>query len=560
MFEILLNVFQLATKADLREYALVSKVWLDAAQSALYTKVQVNNFSQLQKFCDTVQRNPVLGKKVKVFFAEEPSKFGLNNNEEVVRLLSHLFYFGLPNLQELDAGAANTYTPILNALHNSRLNQLKKINSHSYTMKEDEKTNYASCIFLMRDRVENVILGNMPASMPDFLYSNLNQLKAVKVLDVRTCHSSWFQTLEHVTASCKDLKQLNYNFQGHSNQVPFDVNAISPSDTKLLIIHSDQENMLLYIMHKFPQPKELNYYGSDHYLSSEKPEELTRILDYLAPIEAFDVSSFVVDDKIVDFISSHWNSTSAAVASRAIDVCYTESVPNFDSVGLEFFKTIDQKETGFTIMYHPREYDSQHTEIINKLDNYIGEFRLRYDAEDKQDLPSEFLDHLFTRCPQLNNLHIHGWMLRKRDVPDDPLSLNELFFAECDIYGDYLTSLSAVVPHVKRLILQEVAYFSRYKKRSRHGLDDIFSSKNTLEIVMPYTEIETIELCLPYGENDSIFYVQVFAINECTSYYYGYTEDRYIENANEKDYKATDKSLRTFISCLNKPKIKMEYR
>ncbi|CAO3612917.1 unnamed protein product [Mucor hiemalis] len=536
MFEILLNVYQSVTKADLREYALVSKVWLDAAQSALYTKVQVNNFSQLQKFCDTVQRNPVLGKKVKVFFAEEPSKFGLNNNEEVVRLLSHLFYFGLPNLQEVDAGAANTYTPILNALHNSRLNQLKKINSHSYTMKEDEKTNYASCIFLMRDRVENVILGNMPASMPDFLYSNLNQLKAVKVLDVRTCHSSWFQTLEHVTASCKDLKQLNYHFQGHSNQVSFDVNAISPSDTKLLIIHSDQENMLLYIMHKFPQPKELNYYGSDHYLSSEKPEELTRILDYLAPIEAFDVSSFVVDDKIVDFISSHWNSTSAAVASRAID-------------------------TGFTIMYHPREYDSQHTEIINKLDNYIGEFRLRYDAEDKQDLPSEFLDHLFTRCPQLNNLHLHGWMLRQRRyIPDYELSISQLYLGECSIYGDYLSRLSAVVPHLERLILEENSYFHSCRRTSRYNDEHIFGERNTLEIDMPHTEIDLVEFFMPDGDRESISYVKVLVESENTSYYYGYKDDCFITNANAMDYSTTCESQRTFISCRNKPEIRFNYR
>lgn len=568
MLDIFVKLFPLATKADLIEYALVCKAWLDPVRSALYSKVEVDNLSQLQKFYHAVDSNPLLGEKVKVFIADQPSGFGLENNGEVVRLMSNLFSSKLPNLEEVDAEAANTYTPILNALRKSHLKQLKRINTRSYTMKEDEVSKYIFCIYLMRDRVESVLLEHLPDSMPDFLYDKLDQFKAVKVLFVRTCHSSWFHTLEHVTTSCKGLKQLEYLFQGHEDHVDFDTKAIAPSNVKILTVHAIHQNMLLYTMLKFPRLTDLNFYCYGYPINSKQPKELIRILNYLAPIEAFDVRTFYVDDKIADFFANYWDSTCAEVGSRTVDVCYTEDLHNIDDIGLDLFRPPEHTETAITLMYHIREYDAQHIEVIDKLDKYIGEFRFRYDADNggfnlpvRSDLPSDFLDHLFNCCPQLNNLHLHGWMLRQRRyIPDYELSISQLYLGECSIYGDYLSRLSAVVPHLERLILEENSYFHSCRRTSRYNDEHIFGERNTLEIDMSHTEIDLVEFFMPDGDRESISYVKVLVESENTSYYYGYKDDCFITNANAMDYSTTCESQRTFISCRNKPEIRFNYR
>ncbi|CAO3612893.1 unnamed protein product [Mucor hiemalis] len=559
--EVLLKVFQSATKTNLREYALVCKAWLNPVQSMLYSDVKISTLLQLENYCDAVQNNPLLGELVKVFRSDNRLRWGTEETDKIAKLLSTLFNDGLPNLQEVKENALRTHDQILSALQNSRLKKLKVLNSLDSYGDVSAKKNYRSCILLMHDRVEKVLLRPMSDSTPDCIYNKLDEFNTLKEISIAG-YVSWFQTVEYVTASCKNLKALAFNFTGQMDHVDVDIDAIVPSrNIESLTAQISDNNMLLYTMRKFPQPRELTLLHFFNYVP-DQPEELTRILAYASGIDTLKIGTFSVDSSISDFTANYWELASAELGSRTVETCYYDSCDE-EYYGLDIFKPKGAAEATFSYMYHIWQFNSQHIEVINKLGKYIGEFHFKYEADSdvynspkRRDLPSKFMDHLFKRCPDLHTLHFTGWVFRKCNILRQKLPFGELYFKECIIYGGYLNRLSPILPHLNRLVFEKNAYIAG-NKQTKSNYEYEYGFNNVLEIYMPQTQVGTIVFIQPYRERTSPSYIKIFAASENTYHYYGYKKEDYFV-ANEKDFNKAKGDGCIHIRCMNTPKIQIK--
>lgn len=560
-FEVLLEVFGSATKSELREYALVCKAWLDPAQTILYSNVEIRTTAQLKTFSDTTKHKTLLGERVKVLCTDGYLGYGLSEGDEVSTLLSDLLYYGLPNLQELDDNCFKTYAPILRALQDSRLKNLKVLNPPESYAKDDEKKNYLSCIHLMRDRVEKVTLEPMSDSSPDSLiYNELDQLNKLEEIVITGRNSPrWFETLEHVTASCKNLKKLSFNFTGGTvDHAHVNIDTVTPSNNvESVNAQITRNDKLLYLMKKFPQLRELRLSHFFDYVP-ENPEQLTQMLTYLSSIDVFKVERFPVDHGISVFTANHWDAASAELGSKTVEACYYDLFD--EGNGLELFKRKGEAEAAFSFIFFIKFPLSEHLDLIDNLGKYIGEFRFKYLAESehdysppKSDLPSGFMDRLFRSCPHLHTLHFVGWVFRKATIARKELPISELYFKECIIYGDFFKNLSSRLPHLDRLIIEEVAYVAG-NKRSKSNYEYEYSFHNTLEIDMLLTQIDTIIL---HRRKSSTSYVKLFVTSERTYHYYGYKGIRF--EANEEDYNAAQRGDCVYICCFKKPNIQVKY-
>lgn len=560
-FEALLKVFESATKSEIREYALVCKAWLDPAQVILYSNVELRTPAHLKTFSDATKHKPLLGERVKVLRTDRYLGYGLSEGDEVSTLLSDLLYYGLPNLQELDDHCFETYAPILRALQDSRLKNLKVLSPPESYATNDVKRNYLSCILLMRNRVAKVTLQPMSDSSPDSLiYNELDQLNQLEEVDITGCDSPrWFETLEHVTASCKNLKKLNFNLTGGTvNHVHVDVDAVTPSiNVESVNAQITQNDMLLYLMKKFPRLRELSLHHFFDYVP-ENPEQLTRILTYLSSIDVFKVERFPVDHGISVFTANYWDKASAELGSKTVEVCYYDLFD--EGNGLELFKQKGESGATLSFIFGISYQLSEHLDLINNLGKYIGEFHFKYVAESemdespsKRDLPSGFIDRIFRSCPRLRALHFVGWVFRKAAIAHKELPIGELYFKECIIYGDFFKNLSSRLPHLNRLIIEKAAYVAG-NKRSKSNYEHEYSFNNTLEIDMPQTQIETVTL---HRSKSPTSYVKLFVASEKTHHFYGYKGILF--ETSEKEYNAAQRGDCVYISCFNKPKIQVKH-
>ncbi|CAO3612885.1 unnamed protein product [Mucor hiemalis] len=553
-FEILIIILESATNEDLINHALVCKAWLKPVQSILYGEITIKTLSQLENFHDSVINNPFLGDQVKVLslkvypndYAEEVNLNEFKKKmEKIMERVSSLLYDGLPNLQELYQNCLRTYVPVLNALKNSRLKKLMILNSPSgYT--KDEQANHAACIVLMGDKVDKLDIRNEDRQSTDLtsnhLYNILDQLPKLKELEIADYSSvPWIQTLEHITSSCKGLKNFTFTFEKLKN-IGTVIDTLVPYKN-MESIEGEFNNCKLYtyIIQKFPQPRELKL---SHWYDFLGLEEYARLLSYLPGIDTIEVGRVCVNRRVLDVTANWWEETSAELGSKVVEACYSEFRDK--DCSLDIVKPKSAKEPTFSFIYHIINLDSQHTEVIEKLGKFIGEFHLNYvtyngeyNLPRKEDLPKQFLDNLFKHCPHLHSLQLEGWVLRKK----------------CIIIGNYLSHLSTLLPHLKRLLLQGNSYHSKDIQTST-GYYKEYRIYKDLVYNMPQTEIDCVVISTKYYEDEPL--VKLFVESDKTYYYYRYEEEE-ICSSNEEEFNQSKERNRIHLRCLNKPKFQFVF-
>ncbi|CAO3612897.1 unnamed protein product [Mucor hiemalis] len=433
--EILLQIFLSATKADLRKCALVCKAWSDPAQSILYSNVIIVNPQQLQKFHGSITRTLHLGEQVKCLCVNSiSSRYDQYPIENFSELLSNMLCSGLlTNLQELDISILNTYIPVLSALLNLRLKALKVLHPPRKDLNRDQRVIYASCILLMRDRVEKVALYNEEARANNFrsnhLYNNLNQLRVLKEVKISDdIGDQWILSVEHVTASCKALKKLTLDFKVGNNNKDVDMSSIVPStNIESLNVQLRDKRMLFHIMHKFPQLREMTINNWNCELVSE---EYLQLLAFISKIDAFQITRLYVNHNIAELTAHYWDTTLARTGSKIVKALYHD-IDIYEDYGIEISKLKDEKRPTFSFSYHQIQANPQHIETVDMLGKYIGEFHFIYGKRknsSKGDLPQLFMDHLFMRCPHLHTLYFEGWVFHKRYLLLQNFPIDELYF------------------------------------------------------------------------------------------------------------------------------------
>ncbi|CAO3612921.1 unnamed protein product [Mucor hiemalis] len=416
-----------------------------------------------------------------------------------------------------------------------------------------QKADFVSCILLMHDRVEKLVLRNPEESENDDLYNNLNQLSVLKEVEVHS-RPNLFETFEYVTTSCKALRRLRLHC--YKNISAAEIDTIVPiKDFEYLNLTLSGLSLLTYFMRKFPQPIEISL-SLQWEVDSQNLEEFTRILDYLSGIRKVFVDRFTIDRRIPGVMAKYWDTVSEKLGSKTVEARYSDSCEQ-ETYGLEINTG---KEHEYTFHSHILKFDSQHVEVIDTLGKHIGEFHFSYSVEEsdydlpvKRDLPTKFMDHLFTRCPNLRALQFEGWVFRKRSIQHQKLPISELYFKECLIFGDYLTHLSKLLPQLNRLIIEQVSYCAKSVKTSSGYDQEYYFDNDPLQINMPRTRIDTITFVRRFGQEASISHVKLFVTNEKTHYYYRQQEG--LLSSDEKDYNSESALERIYICCVNKPKI-----
>lgn len=278
--------------------------------------------------------------------------FDSDDTEKTTELMTDLFYSGLPNLQQVHEYALDTYVPILNGLKNSRLKKLKKLDQH-ISLGEEEQENYASCILLMRNRVQRIRLvhngtGYLTSSSLYKIFDKLTVLWNLKIL----CRGGiqWFPVLEYVT-TCRALKRVDITFRGSADKKDVDINAIVPCPRiqTLQILIWDSE-MLMYIMHKFPQLRGF----STFFIYQLKPQEFVRLLDYVSRIDSLRVQGIFANILNSKVVMDYWNSLSPKLGHQIVHMSYSEC--KNDVYQLTIMKSKDKAEPIFSIKYDPAHF------------------------------------------------------------------------------------------------------------------------------------------------------------------------------------------------------------
>lgn len=76
-------------------------------------------------------------------------------------------------------------------------------------------------------------------------------------------------------------------------------------------------------MLKFPQPLEISLFLRWE-VDSQKPEEFTRLLDYLSGVKKVFAGRFIIDRRIPGVMARHWDAVSEALGSKTVEARYSD--------------------------------------------------------------------------------------------------------------------------------------------------------------------------------------------------------------------------------------------
>lgn len=304
----------------------------------------------------------------------------------------------------------------------------------------------------------------------------------------------------------------------------------------------------MYIMHKFPQLREF----STFFLYQLKPQEFIGLLDYVSRIDSLLIQGIFANILNSKVVMEYWDSLSPKLGQQIVHMNYSECRNN-DLYQLTIMKSKDKAEPIFSIKYDPVEFFTQHNDTIDEIGKYIGVLHFSYQVDNDTrfpicfNLPSQFMDNLMTRCPNLHTLHFAGWLFREKGLPQQKISIAELGIHRCVIHDSFFRQLSPVLPQLERLILQSVSYNVK-NVQTPSGSELEYAMDSALVIDMQQTTIDSITI---YKEDFLEHpHIKFFVASKNEYYYYP---------SNEVEYERAKVGNRISIRCLNKPKIQFKW-
>lgn len=473
-------IMQHLDKTDLSNCALVCKAWLPSIQTLLYADIAISHFEQLEQFFRTVEHGPHLGSKVKCL---KLHNYQCLNGEVPIELrlksiLTALLCTCLPNLETIQDDISVICTYLKQALLDSRLQFLKRLDVRFSKMKKNDLSEYIFCVLLMKDRLENLYLSISSVDYPanaerqifNHLYTKLDQFTCLKTIEIRGETNEGISILEYIVESCPTLEEVVWHVRpgssspnNNKNSMDSIANFAPRTNIKSFISGDENETLdsktLTYLMQKFPG---LVKCSADLRGAKNIIEQVEQFMRFLSKMKHFNIKGLVMHHDLINkTMSDFWKNTLAYGKGQVI-FCYSD----FVSSGKDTLR-IDQDsaliEYPFSSTSNHREWKhykfvEQNGELLRRVDYAIHN---RYRESTNDVLPDDIVAHTFAYCPYLQELHFEECTLKHlSNLPNEKHWLNELSFWSCYMYPGVQRSLSAVLLEVKNLKVHDIGFIN----------------------------------------------------------------------------------------------------
>lgn len=547
---------------DLSNCALVNKAWLSAVQNVLYSKVKLQCVEVLQKFLQTVERNPQLGMKVKSLELGDPYmdyKAECDFNSRGLIIMTNLIPF-LSNLEAINDYAQISFVPVMDALLDSRLKHLKRIQSPgSSTTSYDNVFIYVSCALLLKDRLENLSITGISDKDDNVLHSfgrlsaRINQFSRLKELYISKQTTDAILFLDNIIESCPpSLESIRFRItidrESIQTNTHFSIDEISTLVPRPNIKHFQnfgglfsEGNIFTYVEHKFPQLDFLRLELSENTTTQKiSSETLEQFLHYMSRIKKPSVSVYLDYNNIIKSFGNFWKATSAP-GREAIKFNYSK---HYSSHGYEQCLSLNQDlrlERRFSSFKSVLPLDSgwAHVKFLEENGKFLRS--VVYSCiSDETKPPFDLITHTLIHCPSIQVINLEYLkLIPLDDTPsNEKYSLDELLLRNCTIQQGGLEWLSTVLAEVRNLQL----------------IDENFRYGDCLAIMMPQTKVDEVVIGVSY---EHLRYVKLLcAINGSYSYYKLDNEQVKVLPSTEEEYLDADELDCLEVCFKTKPIIK----
>lgn len=373
------------------------------------------------------------------------------------------------------------------------------------------------------------------------------------------------QVLEHITKTCKTLKDIVFRFTDPSNEYSSSLltdNAILDMEPNCniesingTIRMSRFHRVFSYIILKFPrlQQSVLTISLGDTILVDYRT--IILLYQHLSKLSKCSVEYLRFDQQTIwDAIGNHWNGASK-LGGEDLELRY-------DNTYLKSQLSISKDENSTKTSFVINHFNLLHISFLENYGKYIGSLEFSFVTNDHscRDLPDNFMTHISTHCPHLKSLTIEGCAFRRLSYFEidlrRKLSLSKLTFHKCLIYAGVLEQLSFFVSKIE---LFHMGYDLQY----RHNVEDISATPDLLvdripEIVMPHTTINQLTLRFVKYTYDNSIFIKLYPSTEQNYYFYRIDhEDRNCcykdikKEVSEEEFLRTTEGNRIYICCQN---------
>lgn len=474
--EICHRILQNLGKRDLCNCSLVCRAWLPSVHTLLYAKVVIRHLDQLKQFHRTVEQDAQLGLKVKSLMLniqiwEDRDKI----KKEMQNILTALFSTCLPNLEILHDDFSFIYIPLQQALKDSQLKSLKRLEVSPHRIRKDELAEYLSCVLLMKDHLENLYISDSEIYYGEQLFHRLHSqihefdhLKEVIVLSSAT--DKGIMVLDSIVERCsstlKEIIFFAHRSNSNNSEEEVYIDSIIPrTNIKWFTVDKVSDIILTYLMRKFPQLEICSLREEGNASQKTSPYILEQFSHYVSRLKEFYVHETLLEhDMIVKVMGSYWKGASSAYGKQRVHFCYSEEE---DLEAEKLFVHKDYTSIDYPFSSESDQHDWKHVDFIKENGKYLKRAEYAFfldDPEKRMVMPDNFIFQTLAYCPWIQDLHLEYCTMKPLGAlhsnSEKRYSLKQLSLLRCTLQEGALESLSTVLSDVSRLKVFDIDYDS----------------------------------------------------------------------------------------------------
>ncbi|CAO3627543.1 unnamed protein product [Mucor hiemalis] len=488
--QLILNLLPSTHTTTIRECALVCRKWKSVVDHQLYTNVTISCIMRLSRFNRTITEMKISNFGQKCSFKDDLYEFDLNRNACLYMLL-----FNLPNLQQFTTTNPPCYTPITDALLESKLSRLRTLQEP----KDNSLSNdYITCALLMKDCLKDITLVGQGVRF-DRLYNRLQLFEKLEKVTVRRNATISMDELDLIIEKCGSaLREVHVSFWKEWDDGPTtdaderDIHLYTPKpEIHTLSIKLKEEahhSLLDYVMYKYTNLKMLRFAVESVKIMDKSTFE--RFIDYLSKIEETSVGSIVTDVKwICDNVGSYWEAMSLRQPKKPITLCIKHSGMQLsDSTNARLYLE-DKSYSGWTAITFPFcNYGLEDMNLFERYGQHISSLIIQGfskkltwgDSNEGDTVLEKLIASILMFSEKLERLTITECDVNRTDesIVIERTSLKHLEFNSCDIGSRVFEKFIGGMDYIDRLTLDKC------KNRNQDNNLTSFISIN-----MPHTSI-----------------------------------------------------------------------
>lgn len=425
----------------------------------MYKEVGINTISSLLKFNRTVAENANIATLVKYLYLfvdineEDPS-----HNTYVCTLLCNL-----PNLQHFSPQGSRCYAPLTDALLDSKLNSLISMGCDDMVPFSND---YITCALLLKDRLKILTLAGEGALFYR-LYNKLHQFKKVEAVILRGVSTNIMEKLDTIVEKCTSIQFLDVTFDEAilQNDRPTTLLYTPRSTIDTLVINGrnmPHQSLLLYIMHKFQNLKNLEIHISDS-IKVVDISTLRRFAIYAGKIKDLSICSISTDiESICDGVGSYWEALHAQNSGALVKLSIHQSLTTDAN-----FSIWHNEVTSINFPFS--NYNFRDMDLFVKYGGYVdslyitgftGESMIEGNPEESVRLLENLIASSVMFCGQLCKLTIKDGYINRtdRNIVFKTAYLHELNFTNCSFGDRAIDTVFGGVNQINVLKLRECQY------------------------------------------------------------------------------------------------------